>query len=250
MNWVVRRLRHWRNRMRKMTETRSFGSGKTGTYRTAADDGRSYVDRVMERLEAGTTHATLGPTLKPGSVDRARRYVDRLVREGLGRNHRVVDYGCGTLRVGAFLIDYLDPERYFGLDLDQRLLDLGLRNLPEGLAAAKRPSLQVISAETIASIAATRPDYIFSLGVVQHVSPEELAGFFGHVSALAHGGTSIEIQVTKLLDTPVRRSLNSWSHSMEGLERAFHSAGLTLKSFRSKDGLEGMLMLRKGAGAA
>lgn len=249
MNWIARRLRLWRNRRRKKADARGFDPRKVIAFEPSADDGRSYVDRVMERLDTGTVHPTLGPRLKPGAVDRARRYVDRLVNDGLGRQDRVVDYRCGTLRVGAFLIDYLDPERYFGLDLDQRLLDLGLQGLPAGLAGLKRPTLRVISDDVIASIAAVRPDTIFSLGVVQHIPPEELGVFFGNVSALAHDRTTIAIQVTKLLETPVRRSMNSWSHSLKSLESALRTTELALASFRSRDGREGFLMLRKGTTA-
>ena len=172
--------------------------------------------------------------------------MERLVESGLTRQDLVVDYGCGTMRVGAFLIDYLDPGHYIGLDLDQRLLDLGLQGLPVGLAERKRPILRVISHETIASIAALRPSYIFSRGVVQHVPPTELGVFFGNVSLLAHDSTSIAIQVSKLAEMPVRRSTNSWRHSLKSIETAVAAAGLLVRAFDTRNGADGTFILEKG----
>ena len=37
---------------------------------------------------------------------------------GLRRDARFLDMGCGALRVGLPLIDYLDPGRYVGVDID------------------------------------------------------------------------------------------------------------------------------------
>ena len=118
--------------------------------------GDTYADRVIDRLDAGTVHASLGPKLKTGSADRARKKVNWLVKTGLKPNHFVVDYGCGTLRVGALLIAYLEPDRYCGLDIDQRFLDIGREMLPEGLANSKRPLLRVISPAAIAEDRRTR----------------------------------------------------------------------------------------------
>ncbi|HEY9715250.1 MAG TPA: class I SAM-dependent methyltransferase [Dongiaceae bacterium] len=41
---------------------------------------------------------------------------DYLVRQGLRPSDKVLDLGCGTGRVGVWLIRYLDPGNYFGID--------------------------------------------------------------------------------------------------------------------------------------
>lgn len=63
--------------------------------------------------------------------------LDFLVRRGLRPEHRLLDVGCGALRGGVFFVRYLDPSRYFGLDLNRRLLDAGYDReiLPAGLEA-------------------------------------------------------------------------------------------------------------------
>ena len=46
---------------------------------------------------------------------------------GLRDFHYVLDIGCGDLGAGRLLIPYLLPERYFGIEPDQRLIEEGVR---------------------------------------------------------------------------------------------------------------------------
>lgn len=46
--------------------------------------------------------------------------------QGLRPEHRLLDIGCGALRAGIHLIDYLDPGHYFGIDRNASLLRAGI----------------------------------------------------------------------------------------------------------------------------
>jgi SAM-dependent methyltransferase len=46
---------------------------------------------------------------------------------GLGEDHRVLDIGCGSLGLGSELISYLRPDRYFGVEPQQELIEDGVR---------------------------------------------------------------------------------------------------------------------------
>jgi SAM-dependent methyltransferase len=50
-----------------------------------------------------------------------------LKAEGLRRDHKLLDIGCGCLRGGVHLIDYLETGNYFGVDLNESLLEAGYR---------------------------------------------------------------------------------------------------------------------------
>lgn len=59
---------------------------------------------------------------------------------GLRAFHSVLDFGCGSLRLGKLLIPYLDPGRYYGLDPNRWLIEDAIRNeLGKGLTRLKRP---------------------------------------------------------------------------------------------------------------
>lgn len=54
-----------------------------------------------------------------------RLQFEHLVDQGLERDMRFLDIGCGALRGGVHFVEYLRPGRYFGLDLNASLLDAG-----------------------------------------------------------------------------------------------------------------------------
>jgi SAM-dependent methyltransferase len=56
---------------------------------------------------------------------------DVLLREGLRPSSRVLDVGCGALRVGYWLMRFLDRGRYFGIEPNREMLRTGLQELLE-----------------------------------------------------------------------------------------------------------------------
>jgi SAM-dependent methyltransferase len=51
--------------------------------------------------------------------------LDFLVAQGLKPTDRFLDVGCGALRAGVHLVEYLDPGNYYGVDIDEDLLTAG-----------------------------------------------------------------------------------------------------------------------------
>lgn len=51
--------------------------------------------------------------------------IDYLTAQGLQPDMQVLDLGCGALRVGVRLVDFLEPDRYFGVDMSEEILDAG-----------------------------------------------------------------------------------------------------------------------------
>jgi SAM-dependent methyltransferase len=54
-----------------------------------------------------------------------------LKSRGLSPSDIVLDFGAGKLRAGRYLIDYLNPGNYYGLDISQNALELGWEQLDE-----------------------------------------------------------------------------------------------------------------------
>lgn len=53
---------------------------------------------------------------------------DFLVSQGLLPHHGVLDVGCGSLRGGVRLTQYLDPDNYYGIDASKALMEAGYTN--------------------------------------------------------------------------------------------------------------------------
>lgn len=62
---------------------------------------------------------------------------------GLREHHRLLDFGCGSLRLGRLAIPYLKPDSYFGIEPEKRLVDEGLEHeIGRDALALKRPRFQ------------------------------------------------------------------------------------------------------------
>jgi hypothetical protein len=186
-----------------------------------------YVSAVLPALSGEKAHATLGPATVAGSLERAESTARALIGLGISKSDVVVDFGCGTLRHGRTLIEYLEPSRYVGLDIDRRILDGGLAILPPGLAEQKTPILDVINDEVLDRVASMRPRWIFAKGVLHHVPPTDLGEFFANIARLAVPETKILIWARPSDTSKTQQtSRRSWLHTHETVVSAARSVNL------------------------
>jgi len=66
-----------------------------------------------------------------------------LIQHGLLRGHKLLDIGCGALRCGIPIIQYLDAGNYYGLDINASLIEAGRYELAKAGLTAKSPRLMV-----------------------------------------------------------------------------------------------------------
>ena len=189
-----------------------------------------YAESVLDALSGERKHASLGPKLMQGSEDHARKRFDELVAQGIRPSDTVVDYGCGTLRLGAHFIDYLDADRYIGLDIDDRILAAGREQLPADIVAAKRLVLEV-SPESLARAAAKAPQWIFSNGVLPHVPPEHLNAYFTNLARFVLGGAT-GLFTGKARANREKLSAKSWMHDGAHVQEVVEACGMQLTCLR------------------
>jgi hypothetical protein len=148
-----------------------------------------FAETVKLELGKGRAHPTLGGELVDTEFGAAGRgFLKRLLDCGLEPHDTCVDYGCGTLRIGVHVIDYLDPGGYWGFDVADFLLEQGQSLIGEVRWTEKQPRLRVISPESVAEVAAFKPKMLFSSSVLIHVHPEELPEYLHNVISIIGSG--------------------------------------------------------------
>jgi len=94
-------------------------------------------------LSPGDEHyrAYVGP---PADYDHVAAMVFNLLTcLGLRQHHRLLDIGCGSLRLGRLLIPYLNPGNYVGVEPNQWLVEDGIANeTGADLIRIKRPEFR------------------------------------------------------------------------------------------------------------
>ncbi len=103
-----------------------------------------------------------------------RRHLAALLQEGLNPESKVLDIGCGCLRVAYWLIRFLDPGCYHGIEPARQRVELGLRYLftPEEVDL-KQPRF-AFNPRFDSSVFATRFDYFLAVSIWTHASKQQI----------------------------------------------------------------------------
>jgi hypothetical protein len=89
---------------------------------------------------------------------------------GLRQEHTLLDVGCGSLRAGKLFLMYLLPDRYFGIEPAQWLVDEGIeRELGRELIDRKRPRFLFDRNFSCTSFGVAF-DYIIAQSIFSHAS--------------------------------------------------------------------------------
>lgn len=117
------------------------------------------------------------------------------------------------------VLRFLNPARYWGLDIDQYLLDTGARLVGRELIAEKQPRLRVVSPETVKEAAESRPTFLFSVAVLIHVHPDELEEYLRNIVTIVNSSGTALISGKWSLDETHQLSRQSWAHSLSGIRK-------------------------------
>jgi len=99
---------------------------------------------------------------------------DFLYDIGLQPENRLLDIGCGALRGGIHFIRYLHNGRYFGIDSDQKLLDVGVKLLHKNNLVYKRPILECVSDFRASNMFTGGFKYIIAISLFSHFNAEQI----------------------------------------------------------------------------
>jgi hypothetical protein len=156
---------------------------------------RRYAERTLKRIARGELRDTLGAEVRDEAATRkkAEQWLARLVEIGLRPDHLCVEYGCGSLWCAEPVIRYLQPGRFFGLDVTDGFYEFGRRRL-EGLLSEKQARLAVISRRSLGEVAALKPDFVFSHRVLHHVPWRGLARYMRSLCSLLNEQTVLVIE--------------------------------------------------------
>jgi hypothetical protein len=93
---------------------------------------------------------------------------------GLRERHTLLDIGCGSLRGGRLALMYLLPERYYGIEPEQWLIEAGIqKEVGQDLVDIKKPSFDNDSNFTL-SVFQRSFDYLIAQSVFSHATQAQI----------------------------------------------------------------------------
>lgn len=142
-------------------------------------------------LKPGAAHYTafVGP---PEQYDFMGATQFRLLTTlGLRAHHRLLDFGCGSLRAGRLFLAYLDADNYFGVEPNCWLVEDGINNhTGQDMVDIKRPTFAYV--EDFSVPFSTQFDFIVAQSVFSHTGLSSLRkGFDSFYRALGDRGIAL-----------------------------------------------------------
>jgi SAM-dependent methyltransferase len=121
---------------------------------------RVFMTRAQRRFEL------VGP---PELWEMKRSFqIGFLRRFGLEPQHYLLDIGCGVLRGGIPIIEYIDVGHYYGIEARAKVLAEGRKELAESRLEHKQPHLT--QGEHVGELSLAREfDYIWAFSVLIHL---------------------------------------------------------------------------------
>lgn len=148
---------------------------------------------------------------------------------GLKPAHAVLDTGCGPLRGGQHLIDYLDSGSYVGVDDSADFIHAAGQIVREQEhLERKAPLLARVDDFDIASITSRTFDYVLAFSVLNHCTARQRQAFFARMpSALARDARIVITHAAWLNDSMPQDALR--------VDRRLEVAGDLSVGLRMKD---------------
>jgi len=125
---------------------------------------QTLIDAAVEHNIAPDEYFSLWDDLGPWQLDALRNV-------GLRPEHRLLDVGCGAMRLGVYAVDYLDDGNFYGIDAFPPYIAAG-RQLVAAAGLSKRFSL-LVSKEFEFDRFGVQFDYANAQSVLTHLSGEE-----------------------------------------------------------------------------
>lgn len=160
-----------------------FDGGFSPWYRYPANLLRKNFYQVKSRLGLATTFERRQAMVGPSHLwEMKRDFQIRFLKSiGMTPDNDVLDLGCGVLRGGLPIIEYLDEGHYWGIEARRPVLDEGVRALQEAGLQSKSPTLLVID-DLSSAIVDREFDLIWAFSVLIHMEDRILDSCLAFVS--------------------------------------------------------------------
>ncbi|MDA7426471.1 class I SAM-dependent methyltransferase [Thalassococcus lentus] len=156
-----------------------------------------------------------------------RRQFHFLVSQGLCPDHRFLDIACGSLRLGQYLIPYLQTGHYQGLEAEPALVEAGLREeLLFDLNETKKPTFGYGYDFDFSFV--TGFDYAIAQSLFTHLTAEDIHLCLKNLRPVAQETSRLFVTFSEgdaINEDSTSDAHKKWQYTFPALEQITNDAG-------------------------
>jgi len=176
-----------------------------------ADDKESgYVRFYAERQD----HIMRAQPLMWEQADKSFQF-RYLKKHGLKPEQRFLEYGCGTASAGKHIIDYLDPQKYVGVDISAESIRIGWMILNKYELFKKGPVLHVIPGGNLAPLVDLKFDTIWAQSVFTHCPPDIVKQVLNNLKPHLNDKGCFYATISRIEEGIVQKQFHDWYYTLE-----------------------------------
>lgn len=178
----------------------------------ASEGARTLSDQEARALPPGALNyrAYVGP---PDRFDfMSATQFALLFHLGIREHSKVLDFGCGSLRLGRLLIPFLGAGNYYGIDPNKWLIEDGIaRQLGQSIVSLKKPNFA--HNDDFSCDQWDMPfDFIMAQSIITHTGPDLMERFFASASQTLSDRGLLLLSYTQASDDHSGRPDNGWHY--------------------------------------
>ena len=146
------------------------------TFKRIAASSKGHLDyygKLVDLKAQTNPDLAVGSTSKDSWLSIGELQFNYLVKHGLQPNHHFLDLGCGNLRAGWRIIDYLEGAKYTGVDISSEIIRAAAKTLVDKELMPKRPYLYLVGDTHLEFLPSGYFDVVHAHSVYTHC-PEEV----------------------------------------------------------------------------
>jgi SAM-dependent methyltransferase len=189
--------------------------------------GWNWIDFYAVRMDkAGMKSCGKGPKPSLEYVADAERHFEFLKDCGLRPNDRFLDYGCGVMRLGLYLIPYLQPKRYTGVDISRNRMEIGYCLIESSGISRDALTTFVVPDLGLSELKGRQFDIVWAKSVFTHMPLADISVALRSIAKLlAPDGRFFFTYAVR--ERPKRRNLKDFFYTTEMMRNVSEAAGFS-----------------------
>ena len=170
-------------------------------------------------VEYYKTYYDKGLTKNPDwKLDKARLWQSVLLKKfGLKPNHKLLDYGFGFIIGSQYIIEYLDKDKFVGVEISELLVREAKRRIKLKKLEEKNPKFLYLDFPSFDCLKNMTFDFVWAGAVISHIPPKSLKIILSELKKFIHKESKIYFDFHYSEKTE-KISFKAWRYNWEFFE--------------------------------